>query len=129
MNSSDLKATMSAEALLCHQYLDMPRHDPTLEAGARYLRTVLPRPRKESSYYWYYGTQVMFHLQGDDWNTWNQAMKPLLLNTQVKEGHEAGSWPPEDQWDRPGGRLLATSLRVLILEVYFRHLPLYKVAE
>jgi len=126
---SDLKPTMSAEALLCHQYLDMPRHDPTLEAGARYLKTVLPRPRKESSYYWYYGTQVMFHLQGDDWNTWNQAMKPLLLNTQVKEGHEAGSWPPEDQWDRPGGRLLATSLRVLILEVYFRHLPLYKVAE
>jgi|GEM_PF-1997679 len=126
---SDLKPTMSAEALLCHQYLDMPRHDPTLEAGARYLRTVLPRPRKESSYYWYYATQVMFHLQGDDWKTWNQAMKPLLLNTQVKEGHEAGSWPPEDQWDRPGGRLLATSLRVLILEVYFRHLPLYKVAE
>ena len=124
-----LKATMSAEALLCHQYLDMPRHDPTLEAGARYLRTVLPQPKKESSYYWYYGTQVMFHLQGDDWKTWNQAMKPLLLNTQVKEGHEAGSWPPEDQWDNPGGRLLATSLRVLILEVYFRHLPLYKFDE
>lgn len=128
-SSGDLKPTMSAEALLCHQYLDMPRHDPTLEAGARYLKSVLPRAKAESSYYWYYATQVMFHLQGDEWKSWNQAMKPLLLNSQVKEGHEAGSWPPGDQWDRPGGRLLATSLRVLILEVYFRHLPLYKFDE
>ncbi|HIA17872.1 MAG TPA: hypothetical protein EYN70_00350 [Planctomycetaceae bacterium] len=124
---TSLTPAMSAEGLLCLQYLDVSRDDPLLESGARYLSKTLPRAKKESSYYWYYGSQVMFHLQGEHWKKWNNSMKPLLINSQVTEGHEAGSWKPEDQWDNRGGRLLATSLRVLILEVYFRHLPLYKM--
>ncbi|MDE0737011.1 MAG: hypothetical protein OSB47_14410, partial [Pirellulaceae bacterium] len=110
-------------------YLDMPRDDPHISAGSAYLAKTLPRKNTHSSYYWYYGTQVMYHLQGDPWKRWNDAMKPLLIATQEKTGHQAGTWPPRDNWERSGGRLLATSLRILMLEVYFRHLPLYRTSQ
>jgi hypothetical protein len=128
-NNTTVKPEMTAEALLCLQYLDMPRDDPHISAGSAYLAKTLPRKNTHSSYYWYYGTQVMYHLQGEPWKRWNDAIKPLLIATQEKTGHQAGTWPPGDNWERSGGRLLATSLRILMLEVYFRHLPLYKVAE
>jgi hypothetical protein len=93
---------MTAEALLCLEYL-----------GA--------------SYYWYYGTQVMYHMQGNYWNQWNGALSELLLESQVKSGSMAGAWTPQDNWEKSGGRIYATSLRLLMLEVYYRHLPLYQV--
>ncbi len=44
-------------------------------------------------------------------------------------GREAGSWDPmkpsEDEWARYGGRLYVTCLSLYMLEVYYRHLPLY----
>ncbi len=128
-NNSTVKPEMTAEALLCLQYLDMPRDDPHISAGSAYLSKTLPRKNTHSSYYWYYGTQVMYHLQGEPWKRWNDAMKPLLIATQEKTGHQAGTWPPRDNWERSGGRLLATSLRILMLEVYFSHLPLYRTSE
>ena len=126
---NNLKPAMTAEALLCLQYLDVSRDDPQLQAGAKYLAQTLPREKTNNSYYWYYATQFMFHLQGDPWQRWNKAMKPLLRDTQIKEGHQAGTWEPGDQWENSGGRLLSTSLRILMLEVYFRHLPLYQITE
>jgi hypothetical protein len=126
---NNLKPAMTAEALLCLQYLDVSRDDPQLQAGAKYLAQTLPREKTNNSYYWYYATQFMFHLQGEPWQRWNKAMKPLLRDTQIKEGHQAGTWEPGDQWENSGGRLLSTSLRILMLEVYFRHLPLYQLTE
>jgi hypothetical protein len=38
-----------------------------------------------------------------------------------------GTWDPKDQWEKGGGRIYATSLRILMLEVYYRHLLLYQV--
>jgi hypothetical protein len=56
-------------------------------------------------------------------------MKDTLLGTQKQDGAMAGSWDPTDKWEDSGGRLFSTSLRVLMLEVYYRHLPLYQVLE
>ena len=123
----DFKIAMTAEGLLCLQYLGSERNDPRLEAGAEHLLRHLPKLGRDTSYYYYYGTQVMYHLQGQYWQQWNEAMSGTLINSQIKEGHMAGSWNPTDQWERSGGRIMSTSLRVLMLEVYFRHLPLYQV--
>jgi hypothetical protein len=124
-----LTPAMTAEAALCLQYLDVPRDDPRLQSGAKYLLEHLPRKGQESSYYWYYATQVMFHLQGEPWRQWNAALRDMLLSSQVRDGHLAGTWPAEDQWERSGGRLYATSLRLLMLETYYRHLPLYRLED
>ena len=44
---------------------------------------------------------------------------------QSSRGHEAGSWDPRGDFTDVGGRLYMTSLAVLTLEVYYRHMPLY----
>jgi hypothetical protein len=107
--------TMTAEALLCREYLGAQRDDADLQGGQRYLLAHLP--------------QFMFHMQGDGWKKWNGAINPLLLGSQVKEGSLAGTWKPKDQWENSGGTIYATSLRLLMLEVYYRHLPLYRTLD
>jgi hypothetical protein len=54
-------------------------------------------------------------------------MCQLLPKQQVKQGKERGSWDPEgDAWGDVGGRLYVTCLSIYMLEVYYRHLPLYR---
>jgi hypothetical protein len=120
---------MTAEGLLCHQYLGASRNDSRLREGAEFLLKHLPQPGRDTSYCWYYATQVMYHMQGENWRSWNEAMKETLLDTQLKKGPMSGSWDPKDNWEKSGGRLYSTSLRILMLEVYYRHLPLYQVFE
>jgi hypothetical protein len=117
---------MTAEGLLCLQFLGMEQDDPRMQAGTAYLLQNLPRTdQKNTSYYWYYGTQVMFHMHGDSWDAWNAQLRDHLVDTQRKDGPMAGTWDPRDDWERRAGRLYATSLKLLMLEVYYRHLPLY----
>jgi hypothetical protein len=73
----------------------------------------------------------MFHLQGEHWKQWNEAQRDRLVQSQAQAqaGGAAGSWDPKDRWENDGGRLYATSLRLLMLEVYYRHLPLYQALE
>ncbi len=68
-----------------------------------------------------YASQVMHHYGGDARYEWNTQMRELLLDLQSKEGHESGSWAPQGGHDRSGGRVYATSLALLTLEVYYRH--------
>ena len=85
------------------------------------------------TYYWYYATQVMFQLKGDYWRIWSERLHPLLINTQVPTGPLAGSWDPQgpvpDRWGYVGGRIYVTTMNLLSLEVYYRHLPIYEVPE
>ena len=127
---------MTAEGLLMRQYLGAGRSDASLIAGASYLKQYLPRLKERDAYYWYYATQVMFHMQGENWSAWNAKIRDLLVDTQQKGAGTAGSWAPEtpaeSKWGQAGGRHYLTCLNLLMLEVYYRHLPLYidvKVAD
>ncbi|MGK0218771.1 MAG: hypothetical protein ACI9HE_002266, partial [Planctomycetota bacterium] len=51
----------------------------------------------------------------------NKAMKPAVLSSQRREGHQKGSWDPVGPWGYSGGRVYSTALMVLCLEVYFRY--------
>ena len=125
--NASVTPAMSAEGLLCLQFLGTSRNDPAMRAGADYLLTQLPEIRQvQTSYYWYYGTQVMYHMQGDYWQEWNTALRDMVVETQIKDGHMAGTWNPADNWEQRGGRLYATSMKLLLLEIYYRHLPLYE---
>ena len=53
-------------------------------------------------------------------------MRDQLVNSQVKDGSyaaEKGSWPTAQ---KSGGRLYETSMSCMTLEVYYRHMPLYR---
>ena len=45
--------------------------------------------------------------------------------TQRNDGDLAGSWDPDRRWGAHGGRVFATALCTLCLEVYYRYLPMY----
>lgn len=83
-------------------------------------------PSNEDLYYDYYATQAMFHHGGLPWKSWNYKMRDYLVRTQETQGHSAGSWWfPGDHSNDIGGRLYATCMSCLILEVYYRYLPVY----
>jgi hypothetical protein len=118
---------LSAEGLLCRQYLGWPHDDPRLNAGVEYLSANPPAWDKRNVYYWYYATQVLHHMEGKPWREWNEEMRVLLPAHQEKRGRERGSWDPKgDRWGDAGGRLYVTCLSLYVLEVYYRHLPMYR---
>jgi hypothetical protein len=126
--------TMSAVGLLCRQYLGWSPRNPGLLYGIKYLAQYPPGPGTglNSMYFYYYATQVMHHMGGQDWDNWNPKMRDHLVNVMdqgraPKRPHQLGSWGPEgDAHGAQGGRLMQTSLSLLTLEVYYRHLPLYR---
>ena len=117
---------MTAEALLCRQYLGWTREDGRLRDGVNYLLMHPVNYRDENCYYWYYATQVMHNMGGEEWQKWNQVMREKLPNKQTKTGRDGGSWvPTKDRWGVQAGRLYTTCLSLYMLEVYYRHLPVY----
>ncbi|MFO0896195.1 MAG: prenyltransferase/squalene oxidase repeat-containing protein [Pirellulales bacterium] len=120
---------MTAEGLLCRQYLGWQRNDSRLIDGATFLGQNPVDWAKRDVYYWYYATQVMHHLGGNYWQRWNKVMRQVVPENQVHTGREKGSWDPlrpsRDEWGTQGGRLYVTCLSTYMLEVYYRHLPLY----
>lgn len=118
---------MTAEGLLCRQYLGWKHADPRLHTGVKYLLENKISYDDQNVYYWYYAAQVLHHMGGAEWDEWNAVMREAVPNAQTQTGKEAGSWSPSnDRWGAHGGRLYTTCLSIYVLEVYYRHLPVYK---
>jgi hypothetical protein len=116
----------TAVGLLCRMYLGWKKDNPALQRGVEFLAKKGPSTDLYGSYY---ATQIMHHMEGEVWQAWNTKMKKMLLDAQAKEGHEAGSWYTGVEGGHGAhvaGRLYCTSLATMILEVYYRHLPIYR---
>jgi hypothetical protein len=126
--------TMTSVGMLMRMYSGWRRDNPSMQSAADYLlkyppQMGTPRSPQRDAYYWYYATQVMFHMGDNHWQQWNAALNPLLLDSQITQGPDAGSWDPSqpvpDRWAAHAGRLYVTTMNLLNLEVYYRHLPIY----
>ncbi len=136
--------SMTAEGLLCRQFLGWERDDPRLLEGADWLiqpdnlvcftyKDEMGRTNGRDVYYWYYATQMFHHLGGRHWKTWNDVMKQNMCEyQQARKGENEGSWDPtfpsQDRYAGEG-RLYVTCLSIYILEVYYRHLPIYRTSN
>ena len=116
----------TAIGLLCRMYLGWKRDNPSLQRGVKFLSG--RGPSGANMYYNYYATQVMRHWEGEEWTNWNRQMRDQLIHAQAKQGHEDGSWftGSGDNGAAPGGRLYCTAMATMILEVYYRHMPIYR---
>ncbi len=117
------RRSTTAIGLLCRMYAGWMRANPPLVRGIGHLGSWGPSPT--DIYYNYYATQVLRHWGGSDWKRWNDAMRDFLISMQETKGHESGSWYFDDEHSRVGGRLYTTAMAVMILEVYYRYMPLY----
>ena len=140
--SPDSKATtaLTAEALLCRQWLGWPKSFDQMTAGVRYVTADenLPSwtPGRRNVYGWYYTSQMLHNLGGDDWKRWNKAVRDLVVKNQVTGGPTKGpadirgSWHPSsgmgEEYADKAGRLYMTALCILILETPYRHQPVYE---
>ncbi len=119
---------MTAEGLLCREYLGWPHNDDRLKAGVKHIleNSIKLDGYLLDPYYFYYATQVLHHYGGDEWKTWNEVMRQVVPELQVKKGAESGSWDPGNcKYGSEGGRVYVTCLFTYMLEVYYRHLPIY----
>jgi hypothetical protein len=130
---------MTSVALLCRMYLGINPRNPGLLAGIDRLKATPPATGNNYNlYYEYYATQVMHHFGGEPWELWNKGpdgksgirdvlIKRMDTGLNPKTNHQEGSWAPMPAGHvTEGGRIMATSLSLLSLEVYYRHLPLYR---
>lgn len=121
----------TAVGLLCRMYLGWKKDHPALQRGVDQLSKWGPSGPKGGAanmYFNYYATQVMRHYEGELWDKWNKEMRDWLVNSQESNDkqHSFGSWHMKgDHGAEAGGRVYCTSLATMILEVYYRHMPLY----
>jgi hypothetical protein len=133
---------LTAVGLLCRYYIDGwgPSHPGMIDGVAGLVKNgPIGKGNIRNMYYYYYATQVVHFYEGEDWKNWNEGpkdangirkggMRDWLVGEQNrKDGANLGSWDPEAGWFGTScGRLGTTAMCVLTLEVYYRHLPLYK---
>jgi hypothetical protein len=116
----------TAIGLLCRLHLGWEKDNPALKRGVE--RLAAKGPSENNMYYNYYAHQLMFQVGGEAWLAWKNQMLDFLAESQATEAHEAGSWyfDGADHGARRGGRLYATTMAAIVLEVYYRHLPMFK---
>ncbi len=130
---SPASTSMTAESLYCHIVMEemsgLNFAEPASNEATNQLLTSLPSAEHVNLYYWYYATLALHHRQQTNdaasaaWHTWNDALTAALLDMQVPDGSEAGSWNASCQWGGYGGRVYTTAMAAMCLEVYYRYAP------
>ncbi len=102
--------------------------DPKVNAGAELLMRDLPayEGTRTDFYHWYYSALALFQYDGPNgplWSRWSKAMIEALVKPQnTRPGScNDGSWEPVDRWSCEGGRVYATAINALTLEVFYRY--------
>ena len=131
---------LTAEGLLCRQYLGLPADDPAMLQGVAVLLSPHARPvwatGRRNVYGWYYTAQTLHQLGGTDWRDWYAAARDQIVPKQVRTGSVTdgrdvrGSWsptPPGDphEYAAAGGRLYVSAFCLLILQTPYRHASVY----
>lgn len=121
--------SMTAEGMFARMLLGESPESERSSNGAQLLMRNKPDwDEALNTYYWYYATQALFHRGGADWQRWNSGLTRELLAHQRTKGAATGSWDPGGEWAPIGGRVYQTAICALMLEVYYRYLPMHSGA-
>jgi len=124
---ADKSRSMTAVAVLSRVFLGEDPNSKMVRLGAERCIECLPTWNEDDGsidmYYWYYGSLAMFQVGGTPWKKWKKAMVPTVVKSQHDDGSGArkGSWDPIGPWGADGGRVYATALQVMCLEVFYRY--------
>ena len=119
--------SMTAVGVMSRIFIDKNTRDPMVKKGVELIMEDLPKWDTNQYgmidyYYWFYASYCLNQYGGSPWRKWNKHMKEVLLTSQRTEQDSCanGSWDPIDRWGDEGGRVYATAINVLTLEVYYR---------
>jgi hypothetical protein len=121
--------SMTAVGVLARVFLgEDPRRSDPIKRGAELCAALPPawNPADGSidMYYWYYGTLAMFQVSGGPWKKWRASMEKAIVDQQRKDTDHCqykGSWDPIGPWGPDGGRVYATAVMAMCLEIYYRY--------
>lgn len=101
-----------------HAVLDDDSAEPADSTSVLLAQTVARPAQAEGRLDFYQAYFASTALQHEHTPTAQQRLASLrkeILSHQITEGDQSGSWPPDDQWGRAGGRLYSTALASLSL--------------
>jgi hypothetical protein len=124
----DHNEALTSIGVMARIFMDKNRGDSRLASGCDLLLRQKPEWNGAATdfYYWYYASLALFQYDGPagpKWKAWNEPMKSALVKNQnlASSGCRRGSWEPVDRWSCEGGRVYATAINALTLEVYYRY--------
>ncbi|MHC4252535.1 MAG: prenyltransferase/squalene oxidase repeat-containing protein, partial [Planctomycetota bacterium] len=122
--------TATAIATFALQVMGWKRDDARVGGGSDFVLAHLlgNDARKLDHEFLYWGSLAMFQMGGERWMTWNARVRDTLITTQREGTGDPlldGSWDPVAA-EAELGRVGATALASMCLEVYYRYLPLYE---
>ncbi len=152
--SSGSASGLTGAGTLCLQFLGHG-NDPEVQNALAFLNQakvswdvaeIDGKHKQDPLYYWYYATQAKFQAGGGHWTSWNAQFSPVLVKNQTVVGkaqsgyvdhegtpHDIGSWPLGVPGTSVHGGtqngVFPTVLCTLMLEVYYRYLPTFKVPD
>ncbi|MEA3209607.1 MAG: hypothetical protein QOE70_2664 [Chthoniobacter sp.] len=128
------KYSLTGVGVLCTYFWKQDK-DELVRDGIKYM---LDKDKPEVDYKadtadlyaWYYNTQACLMVGGSAWSKWNRMFQDQICDNQSPEG----SWPPirgkavHGGLDKPDGDgpVYRTALCILMLEVYYRYMPVTK---
>ena len=74
--------------------------------------------------HWLFGTLALYRVGGPAWKAWSENLRGAVVGTQRTDGAVCcarGSWDPVGPASGRFGRVGATALRTLCLEIYYRY--------
>jgi hypothetical protein len=132
----DHNEVLTSIGVMSRIFIDKDRKDPRLSTGCELLLRQKPEWKGDAIdfYYWYYASLALFQFDGPKgakWRSWNEPMKDALVKNQnvMSSGCRSGSWEPIDRWSCEGGRVYATAINALTLEVYYRYANVFGVND
>ena len=124
--STKVRYACTAVGLLCRMYTGWDKEHSGIQDGIANLVKAGPSKGGTNLYGDYYAAQVLRQNGGPEWEKFNNKLRDFLVSEQAAKGDAKGSWHFTDKGHtNEAGRLCQTSLATMILEVYYRHLPLY----
>ena len=115
--------TASAVATRIHAG-QSPRRD-SIRKGIKLMLARAPNWNRDTGstdfYYWFWATRACIAAGGQEWATWDTALKAAVLKHQHRDGSGArtGSWDPVGPWGPDGGRVYSTAILALTLQSYY----------
>ena len=104
-----------------------PKEDAKLAASIAAIVAAAPpkdAPAASDVFQRWAGTVATFQAGGEPWRTWERTLLDVVVARQHSEGDYCGlkgSWEPAGAWSEEGGRVVATALLCMSLEMVYRY--------
>lgn len=122
----------TAIGVLCQQFMGHG-DDRRIKKSLDFLKDQKANWDTTETYYvlyqWYYITQAMFQGGGSYWEYWNHQIRDTMVKNQLDDGRWMPPPKSKEEAKLVNSPAYSTALGCLILEVYYRYLPLYQEME